>query len=281
MNNEHAELLGTIEQLRARNEVLEQQLSEQLQATEILQSVLDHVPYAIYWKNTDLKYLGCNQRFSEDISCTNSQIIGLTDAALNWGEDESAAFEIIDRRILVSQQPEYDDQETVIHPDGSQEWFETHKRPLFDPQGNLIGMLGAYNNITARKQAEATVAAQSTLLQELSTPVIPLTKNILVVPLIGTVDTNRVNQLTATILERIAEAGAEHVFVDITGVTVIDTQVAHALVQTSQAVQLLGSRMTLTGIRPEVASTLVGLGVELGAITTHSSLSRALLPVLR
>jgi rsbT co-antagonist protein RsbR len=281
MNDQQAELLRTIEQLRAQNAVLEQQLSEQARAAATLQAVLDHVPYAIYWKDTDLRYLGGNQRFCQDIGFSSNEVVGLTDAAFSWGAHEVAAFEIIDRRILANRQPEYDDQETVFHPDGSQEWFETHKRPFFNQQGDLIGVIGSYNNITARKQVEATIAAQSALLQELSTPVIPLTKNILVVPLIGTIDTNRAERLTATILDRIAQVGAEHVFVDITGVAIIDTQVAHTLVQTSQAVQLLGSHMALTGIRPEVASTLVGLGVDLGTIITHSSLSRALQHILR
>src|SRR5581483_10834007 len=134
-----------------------------------------------------------------------------------------------------------DDDETVIHPNGTQEWFETYKLPLVDASGKLIGVLATYNNITARKRAEATVDAQATLLQELSTPVIPITDQVLVLPLVGAIDSRRAQQVLAAVLDQLAASHAQIVFLDITGVPIIDTQVAHALIQTSQAVQLLGA----------------------------------------
>jgi rsbT co-antagonist protein RsbR len=256
----------TMTQLRAQN--------------EMLRAVIDALPYAIYWKDADLVYRGCNQRFSTDLGLAiPDAIIGKTDADLPWQADEIAAFQAIDQRILTTKAQEYDDQETIIHPDHTQEWFETYKMPLCDSTGAAIGVLCTYNNITARKQAETTVLAQAALLQELSTPVIPLTDQVLVLPLIGAIDSRRAQQILTAILDYLSNSHAAVVFLDITGVPIVDTQVALALIQTGRAVQLLGARLVLTGIRPEVAQALVGLGVELGSMITYSTLQRGLAEV--
>jgi rsbT co-antagonist protein RsbR len=275
---------GTAAELRTRISSLEQALAERDQALAALQeqngqlqAVINQIPYAIYWKDRDLVYRGANRRFTSDLNLGSPDtLIGRTDANLPWQPEEIAAFEAIDRRVLATREPEYDDQETVIHSDGTQEWFETYKLPLVDASGALIGVLASYNNITARKRAEATVAAQATLLQELSTPVIPITDQVLVLPLIGAIDSRRAQQVLEAVLEQLAASHAEVIFLDITGVPIIDTQVAHALIQTGQAVRLLGARLVLTGIRPEVAQALVGLGVELGSVVTYSTLQRGL-----
>lgn len=266
---------------------LEQRLHEQTERMNQLlahngqlQAVINTLPYAIYWKDTELVYRGCNQRFADDLGLpTPDDIIGRTDGDLAWQEEEVAAFKAADQRILTTRTAEYDDQETVIHPDGHQEWFETYKLPLHDDSGQLIGIVSTYNNITSRKQAEATVLAQAALLQELSTPVIPLTDQILVLPLIGSIDSRRAQQVLEAILESLTRTHAAVVFLDITGVPIVDTQVALALIQTGRAIQLLGSRLVLTGIRPEVAQALVGLGVELASIITYSTLQRGLAEV--
>jgi rsbT co-antagonist protein RsbR len=269
--------IANLEQALRERDTTIAKLSEQ---NAQLQAVIDHIPYAIYWKDRDLVYRGANRRFVADLDLgPPDAIIGRTDADLPWQAAEVAAFEAIDRRVLATQKPEYDDNETVIHPNGIQEWFETYKLPLVDASGKLIGVLATYNNITARKRAEATVDAQATLLQELSTPVIPITDQVLVLPLVGAIDSRRAQQVLAAVLDQLAASHAQIVFLDITGVPIIDTQVAHALIQTSQAVQLLGARLVLTGIRPEVAQALVGLGVELGAIVTYSTLQRGLADV--
>ena len=248
-----------IDQIRARN--------------ELLQKVLDHVPYAIYWKNSDLVYQGCNRQFATDLDLeTTSAIVGKTDADLGWQPGEAATFEAAERRILTSRRREYDDKETVIFPDGTQEWFETYKVPLIDDHGNAWGLVSTYNNITARKQAEATVFAQSVLLEELSTPAIPLTDDILVVPVVGAMDSRRAQNLFETVLHQIGKNQAQLVVVDITGVPIIDTQVAQRILQMGQAVRLLGAQLVLTGIRPEVAQALVGLGIDLQTIITYSTL---------
>jgi rsbT co-antagonist protein RsbR len=151
----------------------------------------------------------------------------------------------------------------------------------------IIPLLDNYSgsflvDITERKRAEAlrrqqiefeeTIRAQNAVLAELSTPLIPISDQVMVMPLIGAVDSRRAQQVIETLLQGIASSGAQIAILDITGVPVVDTQVANALIHAAQAVKLLGAQVVLTGIRPEVAQTLVGLGADLGGIITRSSL---------
>jgi rsbT co-antagonist protein RsbR len=119
---------------------------------------------------------------------------------------------------------------------------------------------------------EQIIEAQRASLRELSTPLIPVSKNVVIMPLIGTVDSTRAQLVMETLLEGVAERQAELAIVDITGVAVVDTQVANALVQAAQAVKLLGAQVMLTGIQPNIAQTLVSLGVDLTGIITRSNL---------
>jgi rsbT co-antagonist protein RsbR len=148
---------------------------------------------------------------------------------------------------------------------------------------------GFLEDITAQKEAEAErmafkeqiIQAQRAALRELSTPLIPLSQNVVLIPLIGTIDSNRAQQVMETLLEGIAAYQADTAIVDITGVSVVDTQVANALIQAAQAVRLLGAQVILTGIGPSMAQTLVHLGADLSSITTRGSLQSAVLEALR
>lgn len=117
--------------------------------------------------------------------------------------------------------------------------------------------------------------AQERLLEtvrEMSTPAIPIHEGILVLPLIGNIDTGRAGQIMEAVLQGIVREHAAVVIVDVTGVPIIDTGVANHLVQVTQAAQLLGAKAVLVGIKPEVAQTLVQLGVDLRSIVTRSDL---------
>src|SRR5215218_2023135 len=276
--------------LQARIAELERQLREHryyeaaLSASaRVLQSIVDTVPYAIYWKDAALIYRGCNQHFAADLGLASpSAIIGKSDADLPWRPEEVEGFRAIDQRVIESNTPEHDVDETTIHADGTQEWFETHKIPLHDHDGEVVGVLGTYANITERRRAEAAIqqasrqqeiiAAQQAALRELSTPLIPIMNGVVAMPLIGAIDSARAQQIMETLLEVIGEQRASIAILDITGVRVVDTQVANALIRTAQAAQLLGARVILTGITPEVAQTLVQLGIDLSSVTTRSTL---------
>jgi PAS domain S-box-containing protein len=140
------------------------------------------------------------------------------------------------------------------------------------------------HDLTERKRAEAErlqlqeqiIGAQAAALAELSTPLIPISDSVLAMPLIGAIDTRRAQQVLDALLRGIEQSRARIAILDITGVPVVDTQVAKTLVIAAQGVRLLGAEIVLTGIRPEVAQTLVGLGVDLGGIVTRSTLQRGI-----
>jgi rsbT co-antagonist protein RsbR len=151
-----------------------------------------------------------------------------------------------------------------------------------DKEGVPTAVLELNTDITVRKKIEAEEAharrqeeiirAQAVAIAELSTPLIPITDEILVMPLIGMMDSMRAKQVMESLLGGLSSSRARFVIVDITGVGVVDTQVASVLVRAAHAVRLLGAEVILTGIRPEVAQTLVAIGADLGGITTRGTL---------
>ena len=121
---------------------------------------------------------------------------------------------------------------------------------------------------------EHTVSLQRVALQELSAPLIPVMRNITIMPLIGTIDTERAKLIMENLLHGVIKHNAEVVLIDITGVPVVDTMVAHHLIQAAEAVRLIGANCILVGIRPEIAQTIVNLGIDLTRFPTRSSLRK-------
>lgn len=121
---------------------------------------------------------------------------------------------------------------------------------------------------------EQIVSLQRVALQELSAPLIPVMENITVMPLIGTIDTSRARLIMENLLTGVIDHSSEVVLIDITGVPVVDTMVAHHIIQAAEAVRLIGSKCILVGIRPEIAQTIVSLGIDLNKFPTQNSLKR-------
>jgi rsbT co-antagonist protein RsbR len=155
--------------------------------------------------------------------------------------------------------------------------------------GDAAVIASIVRDLTEQQQAEQerialqdqVIAAQQAALRELSTPLIPLADHVVAMPLIGSVDSARAQQIVEELLTGVATNRATTAIIDITGVPIVDTQVAGALLRAAQAVELLGSRVVLTGIRPEVAQTLVGIGVNLGSIITRATLQDGIAYALR
>ncbi|WP_409296560.1 RsbT co-antagonist protein RsbRA [Peribacillus sp. SCS-26] len=123
---------------------------------------------------------------------------------------------------------------------------------------------------------EKTVSLQKIALQELSAPLIPVLDRITVMPLVGTIDTERAKQIMENLLEGVVKHRSEVVLIDITGVPVVDTMVAHHIIQAAEAVRLVGAHCMLCGIRPEIAQTIVNLGINLSEFATKSSLQKGI-----
>ncbi|MBV9823135.1 MAG: STAS domain-containing protein, partial [Actinobacteria bacterium] len=116
---------------------------------------------------------------------------------------------------------------------------------------------------------------------ELSTPVVKLWAGVVAVPLVGTLDSARTQVVMEKLLQALVDTGSDQAIIDITGVPAVDTQVAQHLLKTVVAARLMGAECIISGVRPQIAQTIVSLGIEFGDIRTKSSLSDALLLAIR
>lgn len=365
---------------------------------QMLRLVINNLPQAIFWKDRNLNYLGCNTQFAHVAGLESpDEVVGKSDHDMPWAE-HAHLYPQDDQEVMLNNTPKYNFEEPIKRADGSYGWIITSKIPLHDSNGNVIAVLGMFEDITGRKQAEEDlltfkavaenasdglsfvsiegvityanqamktmmgygdelvgspvdivfggdaeqprqiirhviehgnwqgplgyyqkdgsiiqihlsvfvirdasgrpvlfpgfvrdltefnqaeaeraalqqqlINAQQATISELSAPLLPLSNDIVALPLIGTIDSNRAQNIMETLLEGIATYQSSIAIVDITGVKVVDTQVAQAIIRTAQAVKLLGAQVVLTGIQPQIAQTLVHLGTDLTGIVTHGT----------
>ncbi|MBN1179566.1 MAG: PAS domain S-box protein [Anaerolineae bacterium] len=205
---------------------------------------------------------------------------------------EEAGFEEQDARRQFRERLEREgtiEQESVwIKKDGTPIYVRESSTLSQDDNGDILYYDGSFEDITERKQAEAerarlqqeVIEAQQRALEELSTPVIPIMDRILVMPLIGSIDSLRARDITRALLVGIREHRARVVILDVTGVPIVDSGVANHLNKTIQAARLKGARTIVTGISDAVAETIVDLGIDWSTIETLSDLQTGLLAAL-
>ena len=140
---------------------------------------------------------------------------------------------------------------------------------------DLLDKLALFTTETYVKGREEVIQRQQREMMELSTPVVQLWENILALPLIGTLDSERTQVVMENLLHKIVETGAAIAIIDITGVPTVDTLVAQHLLKTVAAARLMGADCIISGIRPQIAQTIVHLGVNLSEVTTKASLADA------
>jgi rsbT co-antagonist protein RsbR len=139
----------------------------------------------------------------------------------------------------------------------------------------LLDVLGLYTSEVYQKSREEVIHRQQQEMLELSTPVVKLWDGILALPMIGTLDSARTQLVMESLLQRILETGSAIAIIDITGVPTVDTLTAQYLIKTVTAARLMGAECIISGIRPQIAQTIVQLGVDLGNVTTKAALADA------
>jgi rsbT co-antagonist protein RsbR len=145
----------------------------------------------------------------------------------------------------------------------------------------LLDELGLLTTESFQKSREEVITRQQKELLELSTPVVRLWENILALPLIGTLDSARTQVVMQNLLEAIVQTRSDYAIIDITGVPVVDTLVAQHLLKTVAAARLMGADCLISGIRPQIAQTIIHLGVDLSEVTTKATLADAFEVALR
>ncbi|WP_430499449.1 STAS domain-containing protein [Micromonospora trifolii] len=145
----------------------------------------------------------------------------------------------------------------------------------------LVDEMGLFTFESFVRTRESLIADQAEQLLELSTPVVKLWEGVVAVPLVGTLDSARAQVVMERLLQTLVDTGSPYAIIDITGVPAVDTQVAQHILKTVVAARLMGADCIISGIRPQIAQTIVALGIEFGDIATKASLADALRHVLR
>ncbi|MDC0667334.1 STAS domain-containing protein, partial [Nannocystis radixulma] len=157
------------------------------------------------------------------------------------------------------------------------------KFPLYDGTGELYGIGGVATDITERRRAEEernalqerVIEVQRSVLSELSTPIVPIADGVIALPLIGTIDDERGRNIMQALLDGVTEHRARAAILDVTGVRSVDGQVASGLLQSVRAARLLGTKVIVTGIRPEVAQAMVGLDADWSGVQIFATMRDA------
>jgi PAS domain S-box-containing protein len=151
-------------------------------------------------------------------------------------------------------------------------YIQATYNPIFDLSGRPMKVLKIATDITEQKRLEEERMKQSALIMEMSTPVMRLWDNILLLPIVGLVDSKRVQLIMETVLQKIVDYQTKVIILDIQGVPSVDSAVANHLIKITKATKLMGCNCIVTGISPEISQALVNLGLELTDIMTQSTL---------
>ncbi|HZF47559.1 MAG TPA: PAS domain S-box protein [Polyangiaceae bacterium] len=269
------EIVLVVRDVTARKQV-EAALSER---EARVRSLLESLDVGVLVQGPSTEILMSNLKALELLDLTKSQIIGKTSFDPSWNviREDGSAFPAEMHPIseaIRTRLPVQDVLMGVYRPNlKDRVWILVNATPELGPDGSLKQVVCTVTDVTARKEAENELArARDAMFAEMATPLIPISDDVMVMPLVGAMDTRRAKQVLDALLPGITERRARVAIVDITGVRSVDAQVVSALVGAAQAVRLLGAEMVLTGIRPSVAQVLVNLGVSTAGIVTRSTL---------
>ena len=243
----------------------------------MLQSLVDTIiDYAIILLDTEGRILTWNRGAERLKGWQAEEIIGQNISRFYTPED-IAKGKMQTELATAAETGRYEDEGWRVRKDGSRFWANVIITALRDGAGALRGYGKVTRDLTERRMIEERVRKQAQEIFEMAVvPVVQVWEGIVLVPLIGTLDSQRTQQLMEKLLQRVTETSSPVALLDITGVPAIDTQTAQHLIETISAVRLLGADVVLTGVRPAIAQTLVHLGIDLSGVITRASLAAGL-----
>lgn len=261
-----AALVAEIAALRERN--------------ELLTAVIRHCPAVIFVKDTEGRLLVCNRTYENLAGAEPGGLIGKTDHDI-FGPEAGQQNRENDLRVCANGVPQ-ELEELIPQADGMHVYLSV-KFPIYDAAGKLYGLGGIATDISERRRAEEernalqerVIEVQRSVLSELSTPIVPIADGVIALPLIGSIDDERGRAIMQALLDGVAEHRARAAILDVTGVRSVDGQVASGLLQSVRAARLLGTRVIVTGIRPEVAQAMVGLDADWSGVQIFATMREA------
>ncbi|MBU3127583.1 PAS domain-containing protein [Clostridium tagluense] len=235
--------------------------------------ILDQLPTSVFAVDNKLNVIYVNNAAQKILNGTSENILGKACYnlfnSLHCNTEECRMRKAIDSGKICSGRNEVNANGLKIH----MEYFCV---PLKDENNVVIGGLEFAVNITERVQYEAQLKNQSKTIREMSTPTIKLWDDVLLLPIVGVVDSMRAQHMMDSMLNKIMETYSKVIIMDIQGVAAVDTAVANHLIKITKATKLMGCECIVSGISPAVAQTIIQLGIEMGDIKTKSTLSDAL-----
>jgi len=255
---------------------------------ELLQRVIDTVPDPIFVKDREHRWIAMNVGFCRHVGYPYEVLLGKSDWEF-WPPEQAKVYWEHDDLVFNSGEAD-ENQELATGASGIERTIWTRKYPMRDDAGAVIGLCGIVTDITNMKDrlvaAErleienrgqlALIEAQREMLARLAVPVVRIWEGVLLLPLVGALTQDRAELVTESVLDAIGRASARFVIIDVTGVPLVDTMAADALLRTVRAASLLGCESVLVGMGAATAQTLIGLDVDLGRITTRATLERGL-----
>ena len=140
--------------------------SDLVSQEELLQLIIDNIPQFMFWKDRDSVYLGCNMNFAKSAGLNKPRdIVGKTDYDLPWSKEESDFYRLVDKKVMDSGKPEINFEEQQTTPNGKKIWLRTNKIPFRNSEGEVIGILGTYENITVKKELELEIIESAASLK--------------------------------------------------------------------------------------------------------------------
>ncbi len=287
---------GALDASRAEQERLKARVSSMTEAERALRvseeqfkTLAERLPVGVFQTDTagDCTYV--NERWQEITGLTREQALGPSWSSTLHPEDREHVYN--EWYQAAQARREFAMEYRFQTPSGKVHWVSGRAVAVRDAAGEVCGYFGTLADITERKLAEAAI--QESLLQKgiiraleeamahISTPIIPITDRIVVMPLIGTIDGRRAERVLEALLAGVAGSQARVTILDVTGVPHLNAEGAGALVRAAQAVRLLGGQLVLSGIRPDVARTLVELEMLLAGIVTCGTLQAAITHAMR
>jgi PAS domain S-box-containing protein len=246
-------------------------------------ALTDAMPQLVWATDADGSHVYYNRRWYEYTGLSEEESLGFGFTNALHPEDKQRTLARWERAWRTGEGYEIE-YRFYSRPRGEYRWFLGRAMPLRDESGAIRQWVGTCTDIEEQKQMEETLERlnreRERMLEEVSTPLVPVLEGVLVLPIIGSLDNVRMQRATSTALDEVRRTGARVLIIDITGARIIDERAVANLSNLVAALRLVGAEAIVTGVTVAAAQALVGLGLDLGGLRTHRTLAQALVALI-